>query len=159
ARRGCERPPARAADRTVRGPTPGPLPLRPPADRGRGDRRVYHDQLKPVIISGECCGSLAGTAVISGLTERNPSGARPELRARSGLWGSALPAPRWLPRAAQGLEVMVAHEPSDAWPSLQQPCRAPPTGAGEAPAAAVPDDLHALRAVVEGTAAGIGREF
>src|SRR5262245_5139137 len=71
----------------------------------------------------------------------------------------ALPAPRWLPPAAQGLEVLVAHEPSDAWPSIQQPCRAPPTGAGEAPAAAVPDDLHALRAVVEGTAAGLGREF
>src|SRR5215472_15322760 len=28
-----------------------------------------------------------------------------------------------------------------------------------APAAAVPGDMHALRAVVEGTAAGVGREF
>src|SRR5262245_31105544 len=35
-----------------------------------------------------------------------------------------------------------------------------PVGATDASAAsAVPDDLHALRAVVEGTAAGIGREF
>src|SRR5262245_53396197 len=42
---------------------------------------------------------------------------------------------------------------------LQEPRRAP-TGAGEASAASVvPDDLHALRAVVEGTAAGIGQEF
>src|SRR5262249_34903497 len=42
---------------------------------------------------------------------------------------------------------------------LQGPRRAP-AGAGEASAAsAVPDDLHALRAVVEGTAAGVGQEF
>jgi PAS domain S-box-containing protein len=35
-----------------------------------------------------------------------------------------------------------------------------PAGAGAAPAASVvPDDLHALRAAVEGTAAGVGREF
>jgi PAS domain S-box-containing protein len=35
-----------------------------------------------------------------------------------------------------------------------------PVGAGTASAAsAVPDDLHALRAVVEGTAAGVGQEF
>jgi formate hydrogenlyase transcriptional activator len=38
--------------------------------------------------------------------------------------------------------------------------RAPRPGAGEAPAApVVPDDLHALRAVVEGTASGVGQEF
>src|SRR5262249_43715172 len=37
---------------------------------------------------------------------------------------------------------------------------APLAGVGGTPAAAeLPDDLHALRAVVEGTAAGIGREF
>src|SRR5438874_10636117 len=36
----------------------------------------------------------------------------------------------------------------------------PPAGAGEAPgAAAVPDDLRALQAVVEGTARGTGEEF
>jgi len=43
--------------------------------------------------------------------------------------------------------------------SLPQPPPAP-NGGGETPAAsAVPDDLHALRAVVEGTAAGTGQEF
>src|SRR5262245_19541957 len=44
--------------------------------------------------------------------------------------------------------------------SLLQGPRQAPTGAGETSAASVvPDDLHALRAVVEGTAAGTGREF
>src|SRR5215475_6797920 len=44
--------------------------------------------------------------------------------------------------------------------SLSQGPRQAPTDTGEASAApAVPDDLHALRAVVEGTAAGTGREF
>jgi PAS domain S-box-containing protein len=44
----------------------------------------------------------------------------------------------------------------------QQPRRhsQAPAGAGERPAvSAVPDDLHALRAVVEGTAGGTGQEF
>src|SRR5262245_39333392 len=46
----------------------------------------------------------------------------------------------------------MSHEPNAAGPSLQGPRGAPA-------ASAVPDDLHALRAVVEGTAAGTGREF
>src|SRR5262249_3237463 len=37
--------------------------------------------------------------------------------------------------------------------------RTPPGAADASAAPAVPDDLHALRAVVEGTAAGTGREF
>jgi PAS domain S-box-containing protein len=53
----------------------------------------------------------------------------------------------------------MAHEPNAAGPSLREP-RGAPAGGDEAPAAAaVPDDLHALRAVVEGTAAGVGQEF
>src|SRR5262245_851408 len=52
----------------------------------------------------------------------------------------------------------MAREPNDGRVSIQEPRRAP-TGAGEASAAAAADDLHALRAVVEGTAAGTGREF
>src|SRR5262245_21307197 len=44
-------------------------------------------------------------------------------------------------------------------PLLQQPRQAPAGGGERRAAAAVPDDLHALRAVVEGTAAGTGREF
>jgi len=52
----------------------------------------------------------------------------------------------------------VAYELITARPAIQQPRRTP-AGAAEAPADAVPDDLHALRAVVEGTAAGTGREF
>src|SRR5215475_6227832 len=44
--------------------------------------------------------------------------------------------------------------------SLLQELRQAPTDGGDAPAASVvPDDLHALRAVVEGTAAGTGQEF
>src|SRR5262245_40307694 len=44
--------------------------------------------------------------------------------------------------------------------SLLQEPRQAPTGVGETSgASAVPDDLHALRAVVEGTAAGVGQEF
>src|SRR5262249_3812153 len=44
-------------------------------------------------------------------------------------------------------------------PSLHEP-RPAPAAVGEPSAAAVmPDDLHALRAVVEGTAAGTGQEF
>src|SRR5215831_7429946 len=43
---------------------------------------------------------------------------------------------------------------------LSQGPRQAPTGGGEASAASVvPDDLHALRAVVEGTAGGTGQEF
>src|SRR5262245_59950472 len=43
---------------------------------------------------------------------------------------------------------------------LSQEPRQVPTGAGESSAASVvPDDLHALRAVVEGTAGGTGQEF
>src|SRR5262245_51564500 len=44
--------------------------------------------------------------------------------------------------------------------SLPQEPRQAPTGVAETPAASVvPDDLHALRAVVEGTAGGTGQEF
>src|SRR5262245_20156982 len=44
--------------------------------------------------------------------------------------------------------------------SLLQEPRTAPTVVGEASAAStVPDDLQALRAVVEGTAAGTGQEF
>src|SRR5262245_15420530 len=44
--------------------------------------------------------------------------------------------------------------------SLLEESRQAQAGAGEASAAAaVPDDLRALQAVVEGTAAGIGQEF
>src|SRR5262245_62974161 len=44
--------------------------------------------------------------------------------------------------------------------SLLQEPRPGRTGVGETSAASVvPDDLHALRAVVEGTAAGTGQEF
>src|SRR5215831_13859000 len=43
---------------------------------------------------------------------------------------------------------------------LSQGPRQAPTGGGETSAASVvPDDLHALRAVVEGTAGGTGQEF
>jgi formate hydrogenlyase transcriptional activator len=53
----------------------------------------------------------------------------------------------------------VPHEPNSPGSMIPQP-RAAPTGAGEtSTASVVPDDLHALRAVVEGTAAGIGQEF
>src|SRR5262249_36646757 len=49
---------------------------------------------------------------------------------------------------------------ADSAGSVSQESRPSATGSGEGPAApAVPDDLHALRAVVEGTAAGIGQEF
>jgi PAS domain S-box-containing protein len=52
----------------------------------------------------------------------------------------------------------MTREPSAGGPF--QESRGTPAGAREAPAAsAVPDDLHALRAVVEGTAAGLGQEF
>jgi PAS domain S-box-containing protein len=50
-------------------------------------------------------------------------------------------------------------EPNSSGSIIQGP-RPAPAGAGERPAVSVvPDDLQALRAVVEGTAAGIGREF
>src|SRR5262245_31438016 len=53
----------------------------------------------------------------------------------------------------------MGHEPHDAG-SLIQESKPTPVGASDASAASVvPDDLHALRAVVEGTAAGTGREF
>src|SRR5262245_64255078 len=53
----------------------------------------------------------------------------------------------------------MAHEPNTPRASMQEPCGAP-TGVGETAAASVvPDDLHALRAVVEGTASGTGQEF
>src|SRR5262245_15083060 len=42
---------------------------------------------------------------------------------------------------------------------FQEPRRAPNSSGETAAASTVPDDLHALRAVVEGTAAGIGQEF
>jgi PAS domain S-box-containing protein len=51
----------------------------------------------------------------------------------------------------------MAHDPDSVGSLTPEPPWAAP-GAGEA-SAAVPDDLHALRAVVEGTAAGTGREF
>jgi PAS domain S-box-containing protein len=46
----------------------------------------------------------------------------------------------------------MAVEPSRAGGVISEPCGAPG-------ASVVPDDLHALRAVVEGTAAGVGQEF
>jgi hypothetical protein len=53
----------------------------------------------------------------------------------------------------------MIHEVNSRGWLLQEPCQAP-TGAGQTSAAsALSDDLHALRAVVEGTAAGIGQEF
>jgi PAS domain-containing protein len=53
----------------------------------------------------------------------------------------------------------MTHEPGSAGPLIRGPGQGP-TGAGETPAApAVGDDLRALYAVVEGNAAGIGREF
>src|SRR5262250_3358276 len=52
----------------------------------------------------------------------------------------------------------MTREPDPAGsPSPESP--PPAAGPGAGPAAVVPDDLHALRAVVEGTAAGIGQEF
>src|SRR5215470_17974686 len=53
----------------------------------------------------------------------------------------------------------MTREPDPAGsPSPESP--PPAAGPGDGPAAAVvPDDLHALRAVVEGTAAGVGQEF
>jgi PAS domain S-box-containing protein len=53
----------------------------------------------------------------------------------------------------------MTKEATSAESLLAQP-RQVPAGAGERSAVSVvPDDLHALRAVVEGTAGGIGREF
>jgi hypothetical protein len=53
----------------------------------------------------------------------------------------------------------MTHEPNSAG-SLSEEPRAALTGVGAASAdSAVPDDLHALRAVVEGTAGGTGKEF
>src|SRR5262245_61195334 len=53
----------------------------------------------------------------------------------------------------------MSHEASSPESLLQEPRQAPAGAAEAAAASAVPDDLHALRAVVEGTAAGIGQEF
>jgi PAS domain S-box-containing protein len=53
----------------------------------------------------------------------------------------------------------VGHEPNHAGLLIQESSPAP-AGASEASTASlVPDDLHALRAVVEGTAGGTGQEF
>ena len=53
----------------------------------------------------------------------------------------------------------MGHEPNHAGSLIQESSQAP-TGPVEASAASlVPDDLHALRAVVEGTAGGTGQEF
>src|SRR5215831_14432552 len=53
---------------------------------------------------------------------------------------------------------MTPEPDSAASPGLESPPGA--VASGEASAASVvPDDLHALRAVVEGTAAGVGQEF
>src|SRR5215470_13351769 len=53
----------------------------------------------------------------------------------------------------------MTHEATAAESLLAQPRQAP-VGAGGRPAVSVvPDDLHALRAVVEGTAGGTGQEF
>src|SRR5262245_32179043 len=53
----------------------------------------------------------------------------------------------------------MAQEANSPGSLLQEPRQAS-TGVGEASAASVvPDDLHALRAVVEGTAGGTGQEF
>src|SRR5215472_17239213 len=65
------------------------------------------------------------------------------------------PLPYTGPASARGSWVrrcLMAHEPNAAGPSLRESRGAPA-------AAAVPDDLRALRAVVEGTAAGTGQEF
>src|SRR5262245_40792465 len=62
-------------------------------------------------------------------------------------------------RGSRAWRCLMAHEPSYSRASIQE-LRVTPTAAGRAPATSVvPGDLHALRAVVEGTAAGIGREF
>ena len=56
-------------------------------------------------------------------------------------------------RPRPGLEAAFAE-------SLHEQPRQAPADANERPAASVePDDLHALRAVVEGTAAGTGQDF
>src|SRR5262245_56146455 len=53
----------------------------------------------------------------------------------------------------------MTQEADSPGPLLQEPHEAP-TGVRETSAASVvPDDLHALRAVVEGTAGGVGQEF
>jgi formate hydrogenlyase transcriptional activator len=53
----------------------------------------------------------------------------------------------------------MTQEPNPAGSLIREPPQAPGGAGGPSAASAVPDDLHALRAVVEGTAAGIGREF
>src|SRR5262245_58328915 len=69
-----------------------------------------------------------------------------------------LPAARCV-RSSRARRRLMTQEPDSARSSLPGP-REAAAGAGETAAASVvPDDLHALRAVVEGTAAGTGREF
>src|SRR5262245_13040956 len=61
--------------------------------------------------------------------------------------------------SARAWRCLMTQEANAPGSSLQQP-RPAPNGGGETPAApVVPDDLHALRAVVEGTAGGTGQEF
>jgi PAS domain S-box-containing protein len=52
----------------------------------------------------------------------------------------------------------MAQEANSPGSLLPEPRQAP-TGTGQLTTSVVPDDLHALRAVVEGTAAGTGQEF
>src|SRR5262249_1940613 len=62
-------------------------------------------------------------------------------------------------RSSGPWRCLMTQEANSPGSSLQGPRQAP-TDAGEASAVSVvPDDLHALRAVVEGTAAGTGQEF
>src|SRR6516225_10392209 len=62
-------------------------------------------------------------------------------------------------RSSLAWRCRMTQEATSAESLLAQPRQAP-AGAGESSAVSVvPDDLHALRAVVEGTAAGTGQEF
>jgi formate hydrogenlyase transcriptional activator len=53
----------------------------------------------------------------------------------------------------------MSQEPNSPGSLLQEPRQAAAGGGDMSAASVVPDDLHALRAVVEGTAAGTGQEF
>src|SRR5262245_44598629 len=58
-----------------------------------------------------------------------------------------------------GLEVQISHERDNGLRFISKPRRTQTTAIDASAGPAVPDDLNALRAVVEGTAAGVGREF
>src|SRR5262245_6288008 len=82
-----------------------------------------------------------------------PSAARARGLPRPGLdRNGVLP---WL----TGVEGGMTLDPNPAGVMTRGHHRTPPGAADASAAPAVPDDLHALRAVVEGTAAGTGREF